>query len=396
LTDLANRRRAKVETMNRKVLFVDDDPNILQGYKRTLRGQFEIDTAESGAEGLTRLVGEGPFAVVVSDMRMPGMDGIQFLARAKETAPLTVRMMLTGNSDQLTALQAVNEGHIFRFLAKPCPPELFAQALEAGLEQYRLLTAEKELLEQTLNHSLQVMVDILVLVNPTAFSCAVRLRQLARKLALRLSGINLWEIEVAALLSQIGCVTVPEETVAKLTNGQPFEKDEQRMIQHYPRVGHDLLVRIPRMETVSEIIAYQQLTYKEVCTLAQGRNAATVITGASILKLAFDFYQLRNSGCLPYQAYQVLGEHSDWYEPRLLNALREVLDQERGESYTQKTVNVLSLRPGMLLDESVVTDRGVLLVVKGQEVTRSLIQRLSNFVEMGVVEDQFQVLVPNH
>jgi response regulator RpfG family c-di-GMP phosphodiesterase len=382
--------------MNRKVLFVDDDPNILQGYKRTLRGQFEIQTADGGAEGLASLANAGPFAVVVSDMRMPGMDGVQFLAHAKEQAPLTVRMMLTGNSDQLTALQAVNQGHIFRFLTKPCPPDLFAQALEAGLEQYRLLTAEKDLLEQTLNHSLQVLMDILALVNPTAFSRAARLRRLARKLALRLTEINVWEVEVAALLSQIGCVTVPEETLAKLANGAPIEKEEQRMIQQYPQVGRDLLARIPRMETVSEMIAYQHLSYSEICAAAQGHNAQAVITGASILKLAFDFDQMRHSGCLPHQAYQALTERPEWYEPRLLAALRELLDQERGESYLHRTVNVMSLRTGMLLDEPVITARGVLLVVKGQEVTRSLVQRLSNFVETGVVEDQFKVLIPNH
>jgi len=382
--------------MNRKVLFVDDDPNILQGYKRTLRGQFEIHTAEGGPQGLNDLVSAGPFAVVVSDMRMPGMDGVQFLAHAKDTVPLTVRMMLTGNSDQLTALQAVNEGHIFRFLTKPCPPELFAQALEAGVEQYRLVTAEKDLLEQTLNHSLQVMVDILALVNPTAFSRANRLRKFARKMALRLPGINVWEIEVAAMLSQIGCVTVPEETLNRLVNKQPLEKDEQRMIQQYPKVGHDLLARIPRMETVSEIIAYQQYFYSEVCAVTQGRTVPTIVTGASILKLAYDFDQLRVAGYLPHLAFQALDEHRDWYESGLLTVLRELLEQERGESYTKKTVSALSLRPGMLLDEPVITDRGVLLVVKGQEVTPSLVQRLNNFVETGVIEDQFQVLIPNH
>src|SRR4051812_33879698 len=101
--------------MNNKILCVDDDPNILQGYKRALRRDFDIQIAEGGSEALTTIEKEGPFAVIVSDMRMPVMDGVQFLSRVREIAPQTVRMMLTGNADQQTAIDAVNEGNIFRF-----------------------------------------------------------------------------------------------------------------------------------------------------------------------------------------------------------------------------------------------------------------------------------------
>ena len=135
--------------MTKKILLVDDDPNILQGYQRQLRKRFELDTVLSGREGLEAVASDGPFAVIVSDMRMPGMDGVQFLTQVRETASDTVRMMLTGNSDQQTAMDAVNEGHIFRFLTKPCNTDTFAKALEAALEQYRLITAERELLPGT-------------------------------------------------------------------------------------------------------------------------------------------------------------------------------------------------------------------------------------------------------
>src|SRR5689334_22713738 len=127
--------------MSIKILCVDDDPNILQGYKRAFRRDFEIHIAEGGIEGLAMIENEGPFAVVVSDMRMPVMDGIQFLIRVRELAPQSVRMMLTGNADQQTAIDAVNQGNIFRFMTKPCPPDVMATMLNAGIEQYRLITA---------------------------------------------------------------------------------------------------------------------------------------------------------------------------------------------------------------------------------------------------------------
>ena len=132
--------------MPEKILCVDDEPNILNAYKRALRGTFLIETAAGGAEGLAILKGPDPFAVVVSDMRMPGMDGVEFLREVKQIVPDTVRIMLTGNGDQQTAIDAVNRGSIFRFLTKPCSPEDLSQAIDAAIQQYRLVMAEKELL----------------------------------------------------------------------------------------------------------------------------------------------------------------------------------------------------------------------------------------------------------
>jgi DNA-binding NtrC family response regulator len=128
---------------------VDHEENILLAYQRQLRKEFQIETALGGGPAPEAIAQRGPYAVIVSDMRMPGMDGVQFLSKVKERAPDSVRMMLTGNNDLQTAMQAVNEGNSFRFLTKPCTPETLAKALEAGLEQYRLITAERELLEKT-------------------------------------------------------------------------------------------------------------------------------------------------------------------------------------------------------------------------------------------------------
>jgi DNA-binding NtrC family response regulator len=152
--------------MSDRILLVDDDANILQGYQRALRKQFVLEPALSGEEGLEAVRAQGPYAVVVADMQMPGMNGVEFLARVKEIAPDTVRMMLTGNADQQTALEAVNEGHIFRFLTKPCSPDLLAKMLGAGLKQYGLVMSERDLLAKTLRGSIQVLTDVLGLVNP--------------------------------------------------------------------------------------------------------------------------------------------------------------------------------------------------------------------------------------
>ena len=122
--------------MNHKVLLVDDDANVLHAFKRQLRKQFFIETASSPERGLEVLKKYGPYAVVVSDLRMPGMDGNEFLSRVKRLSPATVRMLLTGYADFQAALKAINSGHIFRLLTKPCPPDTLADAITSGIEEY--------------------------------------------------------------------------------------------------------------------------------------------------------------------------------------------------------------------------------------------------------------------
>ena len=187
--------------MNNKVMCVDDDQNILSGYKRQLRKDFEIETALGGEEGIEMMMSKGPFAVIVSDMRMPGMNGKQFLARVRASNPNTVRIMLTGNADMQMAIDAVNEGNIFRFLTKPCQPEALTKSLAAGIKQYQLIMAEQELLKNTLTGSIKILVEILSMVNPVAFGQASRIRKYVRHIGKEMHLPNLWQYEIAATLS---------------------------------------------------------------------------------------------------------------------------------------------------------------------------------------------------
>ncbi|WP_457577163.1 response regulator, partial [Desulfomarina sp.] len=118
---------------NETILFVDDEVNVLQSMKRQLRKRFTVLTSESRADALALLKKQGPVAVIVSDMRMPGMDGIQLLSQVKALYPDTVRIMLTGNADQETAVEAVNTGQIFRFLTKPCSMSVLVSSLALAL-----------------------------------------------------------------------------------------------------------------------------------------------------------------------------------------------------------------------------------------------------------------------
>jgi len=374
-----------------KILCVDDDPHVLQAWQRQLRRQFHIETAQDPQQALEAVANRGPYAVIVSDMRMPGMDGIRFLARAKALSPDSVRIMLTGYSDQATAIQAVNEGSIFRFLTKPCPPETLTKALAAALEQYRLVTAEKELLEKTLRGSIKVLTDVLSLVNPAAFGRASRVRRVVSQLCKAMNVDKPWQLEIAAMLSQIGCVTLPQETVDKLYRGERLSPEESQMVEAHPSLGRDLVANIPRLEAVGEIIAYQEKRFNGGGIPADSRAGEEIPLGARILKVALDFDTLQSKGLAGPEALQELRQRPGWYDPDVLRALETVVGIERDLAIQE--VRIPELATNMILAEDVRTTSGLLLVSKGQEVTPSLRQRLKNFAKKVDIEEPIRVVV---
>ena len=129
--------------MNQKILFVDDEPAALGLYTQMLKGEFDISTAVGGEDGITVLRNFGPFAVVISDMQMPGMNGAQFLKRVRQLAPNTIRLLLTGHVDLTGAVAAVNEGGIFRLLMKPCDESVLAEAIASALKCYEQRKEER-------------------------------------------------------------------------------------------------------------------------------------------------------------------------------------------------------------------------------------------------------------
>jgi len=378
--------------MIEKILCVDDEPNILDAYRRALRKEFQIETAASGAQALEMIAADGPYAVVVSDMQMPQMDGARLLARVNEVAPQSIRIMLTGNADQQTAIEAVNEGHIFRFLTKPCTPDSLAKSLTAGIKQYRLLRAEKDLLETTLSRSIQVLTDVLSMVNPTAFGRASRVRQLVLQLSTLMELANDWQLEIAAMLSQIGCIAIPEETLQKVYEGKSLTPDELHMLQTHPQVGHDLICRIPRMELVAEMIAQQDTKFgisKAKCS----DGSKTIPPAACILKLALDFDKLIEAKLGGTDALKEIESRCGWYHPSVVEALRKVVSTSRVR-YDAAYVSVRELIPDMILAADVLSVTGFLLVAKGQSVTPTLRTRLENFLMRSGIEEPIKVFVP--
>ncbi|OGR19612.1 MAG: histidine kinase [Desulfobacterales bacterium GWB2_56_26] len=375
--------------MTDKVLFVDDEENILHSIKRELRKRFQIHTAGSGIEALEVLKNEGPFAVIVSDMRMPGMDGIQLLAAVKDQYPDTIRLMLTGNADQETAIEAVNKGQIFRFLNKPCPTPTLVMAIALAQRQYRLVNAERELLDKTLKGAITVLSEVLSLASPLAFSSGLRVKSLVGEIARKLQMDNIWQLEIAALISQIGCITLPPDTLYKLYAGQELAAQEEAMYRDHPQIGSKLLEKIPRLEEVAAIIAHQLLPYS---ALAESRNIKEEVSlGAQILRMAIDFDALLHRDWKRTEALAHLESQPGEYNPELLKILTGIKLGPENERVV--AVELRDMSAGMIVEQDIEALNGVLIAPKGQEVTWSLIKGLKNFAQQVGVKEPILVRV---
>jgi response regulator RpfG family c-di-GMP phosphodiesterase len=374
--------------MNREelpsILCVDDEPRIVEGLAVQLRRDYQVLAANGGNSALQILKDKGAPAVIVSDMRMPGMDGATLLKHVKQLYPETTRILLTGEPGRDAAIAAVNEGQIFRFLTKPCPPDQLRSAIDAGVVHHRLLIAEKVLLQETLIGCIKALVDILAITNPVAFGRATRVKRLATDLAASAGRPNFWQLEAAAMLSQIGYVSLPIELVEKLYYGKRLTSDERALADGAPAVAQKLLGHIPRLEQVMEILAASQSKVE----LPDG----LVKDGVSILRLVLEYDAQVAQGHSPEIALSSVRAQSGRFDGKLIENLESLVGLSASAPEVREVV-VGRVTPGMVFMDDLYTQIGTLLVPKGFEVTEAFLERARNFGP-GILQEKVRVLAP--
>ncbi|MEP5054259.1 MAG: HD domain-containing phosphohydrolase, partial [Qipengyuania citrea] len=246
---------------NRKVLLVDDEVHVLHAASRVLRKFVDVTTADGPQEALKQIQTNGPFAVVVSDQNMPGVDGIKLLGIIARKAPSTTRVMLTGNNDQQTAVSAVNDGRIFRFVTKPCDSEDLKKVIEAGIDHHQAMVAERELLEQTLSGSIKMLVEIVAMSRPHAHLRASLIQRWARMVNKALGSKPSLEQGISAMLCTLGYLTLPDSLADRYLNGDSLTPEEKRVVNEAAAQARDLVLNIPRMEGIADAIYYCRKGY---------------------------------------------------------------------------------------------------------------------------------------
>jgi len=375
--------------MKEVIFLVDDEPNVLSALTRELNSfQYnDIITAKDGIEAIELLRVTPNVALIISDYRMPGLDGISFLLEAQEICPDATRMILSGVADLEMATNAINLGQIFRLLLKPCAPDNFIASVKAGIRQYELVTSERDLLQNTLKGSIKILTDLLAVINPDSFSQSNRISVLTRKFAVELGLVNAWELELAGALCRIGCVTVPPEVLEAWMKGRILDEHEHHMIDSVGKIGHHLLRNIPRLEKIAEGIRYQSTPFQPENPTANTPKGLDIPLIGRILKIAIDYDRFLSIDQNSKAAINRLVHQPNEYDTDLLKSFRNLITQEQeveNKASAKKEsplieVSIDDVKTGMVIMGHVFDKKGRLLIGSGTVVTDIVKLRLANY-----------------
>ena len=353
------------------VLFVDDEKRLLEGLALLLRKNYDVQVANSGDEAL-RMLGElKHVTVVVSDFRMPQMDGATFLHQVMLRAPTATRILLTGEAGVDGARDAVNKGQIFRFLTKPCPTDQLREALDAGIELHRLANAERIVMQETLLECIAALMEVLAVTNPTAFGRAQRIKRLVADVATKLECGQFWQLEAAALLSQIGYFAESPELAEKIYYGRALSPEEKKRAAAVPANAQRLFEHVPRLEPVIQIVTALDWPDAALARLGDGM----IGLGARILGVALEYDLMTIKEMPKKEIMPVLRSRESRFGSNVLEAFTAVVGAE-AEPQVQ-TMRLREATPGMRLLQEIRTSSGALLVPIGFELSQRLLERIS-------------------
>lgn len=379
----------------KKILLVDDEKNILEAYMRNMTGEFEVLTAESGEAALEIFKKGIQVPVIVSDYKMPQMNGVELLEKVKEISPETVQIMLTGQAEMNAVINLINKTKIFRFLTKPCSHDDLISHIKDGLRQHQLITAEKELLGKTLGGSIKVLIDLLALAKPQAFTKAKKLRDLSRKMYQHIKSESSWQMEIAATLSQIGAVTIPDDILKRTYRGITLSEDEMVMYNNHPIIGADMIKSIPRLEKVAEIIKYQLKNFDGTGFPYDNVSGEDIPLGSRIIRIAADFDNLISNGKSRDDALDELKRRPAFYDIDLLKKISWILLDIPQEKHDPMVLELTpeELQEGMVLAEDIAVSDGTVIAAKGQQISSPLIASFTNYAKNRQIKEKIQVML---
>jgi CheY-like chemotaxis protein len=360
--------------VNKKILCVDDEESILRGFQLNLRNKFEIHLASDGQEGLELFEREGGFAVVLSDMRMPRMNGAEMLAAIKKINPEVVTVLLTGYTDFESAMAAVNEGNVFRMLSKPCPPETLNKVLNDAVEQHDLICSKRILLDQTLRGAVDALAQSLATSQPLFFGRAQRLRRMSNALAEQVNMPGSWQVGMAAIFSQIAYSSIPQHLSDDIYHRKELSPEVKSMVADLPEETLKIVDLIPGLEGTKKILQRIDVQHK-----FEVEDGSGIRTGASILKVVQDFDYYSEQGHEDTLIISTLHSRSEVYDPNVVEALRNYLSVNL-ENYALAEISTKDLKEGMILVEDLLLHDGMLIASGGADVDRQLLKVIRNYI----------------
>jgi response regulator RpfG family c-di-GMP phosphodiesterase len=314
--------------------------------------------------------------------------GVAFLHQVMENFPDSTRMLLTGDPGRDSIVAAVNNAQIFRYLTKPCAPDQLKQAVQAAVIQNRLVHAERLVLQETLIGCIQVMMDVLALTSPLAFGRANRLQRLVMEFAATLNLPGSWQLNAAALLSQLGYLSLPDDLISKLYYGETLTSEEKTLTGGISDVATRMVERIPRLEPVIQILVALKWSDERITALGE----SPVGLSARILGLVDTYDRLTLQGFTPDVAVQTIRSRQARYGKSLVDQFATYIGVGAAASELHE-MPLRTVKVGMVIMQDLRTHMGTLLAPSGFGVTKAFLERMVDFGP-DLLNEKFKVLVP--
>jgi response regulator RpfG family c-di-GMP phosphodiesterase len=404
-----------------RVLFIDDEPNVLRSIQRLFRLEaFQVDTAHTPQEALDYAAAH-ECAVFVSDQRMPLMEGTTLLSLLRERRPDAIRMTLTGYADKEAAIEAINRGHVAKFLTKPWQDDELVTEVRLAVEHYKtkqenqrlqLLAQQQNAELLALNSSLEarvaqrtedvtrlnqslkasflssiaLMAQLGELHSPTVGSHSQRVATLAKEVALALKrpADEVTTIYAAALLHDIGKVGLPESLLQK--NPALLTEAERNHLRQHPIAGERLVSLVPALATAASLVRSHHERWNGTGYPDRLTHAAIPL-GARVIAVVNHYDNLLNDrshfeNATRLKSLQATSKMAGtWFDPDVVSALSEVIRQHESQDQGPTTVEILlkDLRAGMQLAAPLLTVRGVMLLPADSVLSEGIIDRVLAF-----------------
>jgi response regulator RpfG family c-di-GMP phosphodiesterase len=369
-------RKMPMSKLKEKVLFVDDDVNVLSSMNRRFRKTLDLSTAQSGPDALALLAKSGgDYAVVISDMKMPKMSGARLLEEIQKLYPDIIGIILTGHADVESAVIAVNQGRTFRFLTKPCKPEDIGQAIVDAIKQYRLVHAEQSLLKETLTGSVSMLTELVGISDPLLFYQSGKVKQITAFLLDQMNIEDKWEFEVAAMFANLGYISIPQPLLKKHFSSAVLEPSEQIIVDAAETFSAQLVKHIPRLENVASMLDDRNCGHNIGSQTPYHAIEDRIKFGGSLVRITTDFVTLLMQGVSIADAVATLAKKKDKYDSYLLKLITGYQDADESDGDVI-SLDAEQLVAGMILLQDVKTNQGVLLLKQNQQLTEAALLKL--------------------
>jgi FixJ family two-component response regulator len=357
-----------------KVLFVDDQAEVLDDLRVIVAEVCQPYTALNAEEGLKVFESDGPFTVVASDQNLPGINGSEFLGMVSRRDPFCSTMLMTGHADYHDAMRAVNNGHVFRLLDKPYAEQDLLDAIQAGTRQRELIESEQVLLQETLVGAVNALSETLATVKPLFFGRAQRVKRLAGEIARYLNFPHVWQVETAAVFSQMASITLPEEEAENVFLRKRLRPQIVELVKKFPQVIDHLLGNIPRLDEVRDIIDClmgNPLPY-------ENKAKEEVYRAYRIIDAALEHDYLETEGHDSEVIVGTLRGGEKDFDKDVIEAMSQLLHKSKTR-YLVNEVSFDDLLVGMRLAEDLSLETAMLVAPKGTDITKHFLQVLNNY-----------------